>query len=437
MAEIRIAFRQGGNSGQFTREGWADPEGHGSWTEGPNSHLRFSGLFAGVPYAVAIDLGPYLAPPMLAAQALTVSVNGHLCFEDRLNGPCQIRFTIPAGAIPPGGQAEMVLTCSDAVAPMTLGTGADMRRLGFSVWQVTLEDQPAVAAAPLAVRPAEPVFAPVPLGIVPQALPAVAPPPPAAPAPGPIEFRAAGTCPLCGQATEFIARRATPLPEQWYPNWFRDGLRCAKCDSLPRERALFTVVERLYPNWRDLAIHESSPGDRGASLRFRQECRGYVETQYDPELGFGKTDAAGRYRSENLEAQTFPGQSFDLVITQDVFEHLFEPDKAIREIARTLRPGGAYIMTVPIANEARPSSRRAARTSQGVKMLAEAQYHGNPVSAQGSLVTIDWGFDIVDYLAAHSGLSVSMFYFDDISRGMRAICMEVIVCRKLGMPPSL
>jgi len=40
-------------------------------------------------------------------------------------------------------------------------------------------------------------------------------------------------------------------------------------------------------------------------------------------------------------------ESFDLVITLDVFEHVLRPAKAFAEIARTLKPGGAHIYTVP------------------------------------------------------------------------------------------
>ncbi len=32
-------------------------------------------------------------------------------------------------------------------------------------------------------------------------------------------------------------------------------------------------------------------------------------------------------------------------LTQDVFEHLFDPAAAFREIARTLQPGGAHVFT--------------------------------------------------------------------------------------------
>jgi hypothetical protein len=251
------------------------------------------------------------------------------------------------------------------------------------------------------------------------------------------EFRTAGRCPLCGKDTEFVATRDDPIPEQWHPNWFRESLKCLSCNSIPRQRAIFAVIELLYPEWRNMLMHESSPGPGGASGRFLAECPRYIASHYDEPLGFGNMHPSGWYRSENLEAQTFPDESFDLVITQDVFEHLFAPHKAIAEIARTLRPGGAHIMTVPIVNQTKPSARRALRDGSTVAHLLEPMYHGDPMSKDGILVTIDWGYDIIDYLAAHSTLSVSMYYIDDLSRGIRAAFNEVLVCRKSPALPAL
>ena len=253
-------------------------------------------------------------------------------------------------------------------------------------------------------------------------------------APG-IEFRAEGRCPICRNETAFVAKRDSPLPEKFYPNWFRGDLKCQSCGSIPRQRALFAVLEMLYPNWRELAIHESSPSTGGASARLRQECPGYVASQYNPALGFGNTHPSGRYRSEDLERQTFDNSVFDIVITQDVFEHLFAPDRAIREIARTLKPGGAHICTVPLVNRNKPSVRRARITTEGVDHILPPSYHGNPMSTEGSLCTVDWGYDIMEYLTSHSGMPTTMYYIDDLSRGIRAYLIEVLVSRKVTSIP--
>ena len=79
-------------------------------------------------------------------------------------------------------------------------------------------------------------------------------------------------------------------------------------------------------------------------------------------------------------------KSFDLFLSQDVFEHIFHPDRAIKEIERVLKPAGAYIMTVPIIMKSRELQRRAAIDECGnVVYLREAQYHGNPIDARRAL----------------------------------------------------
>src|ERR1700690_3539025 len=96
---------------------------------------------------------------------------------------------------------------------------------------------------------------------------------------GKFEFRSAGKCPLCKCETEFVATRDAPLDDQWHGLWFRNDLKCANCGSIPRERAIFVVLEMMFPNWRQLKIHESSPGSRGMSPKLRAECPGYVASQ--------------------------------------------------------------------------------------------------------------------------------------------------------------
>ncbi|HEX8189723.1 MAG TPA: class I SAM-dependent methyltransferase [Pyrinomonadaceae bacterium] len=53
---------------------------------------------------------------------------------------------------------------------------------------------------------------------------------------------------------------------------------------------------------------------------------------------------------EPIERCGFADGSFDAVILAAVLEHLYDPDATVREIARVLRPGGAFFVDVP--NEA-------------------------------------------------------------------------------------
>jgi Methyltransferase domain len=237
-------------------------------------------------------------------------------------------------------------------------------------------------------------------------------------------FQNEGWCPICEERITFTARYS----------WFRDHYLCDRCGSIPRERALMHVIQTRYPSWRDLAVHESSPGNRGASVKLSQECRSYTASQYDPQLGFGKTHPNGGYRSENLEKQTFPDEAFDLVVTQDVFEHIFDARAAFIEIARTLKPGGAHIFTTPLVNKKKPSEKVASVSDAGIVYHHPAEYHGNPMSAEGALVTWHWGEDIVTHIKDASGLDTEVVALDDLKMGIRAEFIEVLVTTR---PSSL
>lgn len=231
----------------------------------------------------------------------------------------------------------------------------------------------------------------------------------------------AGYCPICSAETIFSANDP----------WFRDALLCTTCTdgSLPRERALCQTIENVRPNWRQLSIHESSPSMRGLSLLFARECRGYTPTHFFPEAPLGEHHQG--YRCEDLEKQTFADETFDIVISQDVMEHVFEPNQVYKETWRTLKPDGVYIHTTPIYKELVVSQRRAERLPDGtIGHLFEPEYHGNPVDRCGSLVTFHYGYDLADLIAHWAPFDVEVRRFNDLTHGIVAEFSEVIVCRK-------
>jgi SAM-dependent methyltransferase len=231
-----------------------------------------------------------------------------------------------------------------------------------------------------------------------------------------------GYCYVCRRKTMFLKTG----------DWLRDQYLCLFCLSIPRQRQLLRVLETEYPRWSDLRIHESSPCGP-ASEMIRQQCKGYLGSQYFPDV------ASGYYlngvRCENLEKMSFIDREFDLVITQDVFEHVLRPDRAFSEICRTLKPGGAHLFTVPLY-QGRKTVTRAIAATEGVKFLQEPVYHSNPVDDAGSLVVTDWGADIIDFIASVSGMESTVISDKDSRFGIDGEFLEVIISRKATTPPE-
>ncbi len=213
-----------------------------------------------------------------------------------------------------------------------------------------------------------------------------------------------GTCSICEHSTLFVETGA----------WLRDQYLCVRCGSIPRWRALLCRLDAEYADWRDLAIHESSPGGP-ASDKLRRQAAGYSSSQYlGPDVPPGST--VGNVSCQDLCDLTFDDGSFDLFITQDVLEHVLRPDLAVQEIARVLKPGGAHVFTVPIHPD-QATVVRAVPTETGVEHLLPPEYHGNPVDPNGSLVVREWGIDLLEFISLHCRLQTEAQYHHDRRRG--------------------
>lgn len=230
-------------------------------------------------------------------------------------------------------------------------------------------------------------------------------------------FSCNGWCPICEESVIFSSNY----------DWLRDHLLCSGCGSVPRERALMRVIKERFPNYRDLIVHETSPGNRGASVKLANECANYTSSQYFKDLSPGEIHACG-VRCENLEKLSFDDFSFDLFVSQDVMEHVFDPVSAFREIHRVLRPGGAHIFTVPIINKWKKTDIWASYNELGeIIYHGTPEYHGNPVDPDGALVTMHWGYDIASFISDKAGMPTVIVQIDDINQGIRAEYIDVLV----------
>jgi SAM-dependent methyltransferase len=232
-----------------------------------------------------------------------------------------------------------------------------------------------------------------------------------------------GYCPICEKDARFVASG----------KWYRGTLICKSCanGSVPRERALAHVLNRERPQWRRLDIHESSPANRGISLKLKRECKSYVGSHFFPNEPFGSVVKG--WRNEDIENQTFRDDSFDIVISLDVTEHVFNPKRMFEEIFRTLRQGGLYLSTFPIRKGlVDPAVQLARLKADGsIEFLKNPpEYHGNPIDGKGALVTWDYGYDIHQLISFWTPFQVEITRFSDRRQGIIGEYTEVIVCRK-------
>jgi methionine biosynthesis protein MetW len=143
------------------------------------------------------------------------------------------------------------------------------------------------------------------------------------------------------ERTEVEPSASTLEARAYYDSyWETEGWACQ-----PPAKLLDLFERNVSPGARCLDV---GCGDGGTSGPWLTEHADY--------LGVDVSESAVEMaRERNLEVQLiedaadlpFPDETFDVGVCTEVLEHLFEPQKALAEIRRVLRPGGRVITTVP------------------------------------------------------------------------------------------
>lgn len=215
-----------------------------------------------------------------------------------------------------------------------------------------------------------------------------------------------GYCQICEKQVNFESKN----------KWFRDHYLCPFCKSKPRERALLYMLEKIHPEYRNLIIHESSPCFRATSLKLKKICKNYTYSYYIEGTQSGDYLQSYKCTCQDLRKTTFGNNTFDIMITQDVMEHVFELEKIFEEIARILKVGGSHIFTTPMINKNKTTIKRAELLNGKVIYLLPPNYHGSPVDKSGSLVTYDFRYDISKFCPKNCYFTI--FFIEDKYYGL-------------------
>jgi SAM-dependent methyltransferase len=196
-----------------------------------------------------------------------------------------------------------------------------------------------------------------------------------------------GWCAPCGRAVELLS--------DWrYSDGatinFREHLACPRCGLNNRQR----FVAHVAPRWGQPPFYlyeQVTPFYAWASANLPQ----VVGSEY-----LGHTHASGTVidgvRHEDALALSFADASIGTIISNDVFEHVPDIDASLAECVRVLRPDGVMLFSIPFYDTRDHIERRAELRDGEVVELLDAQYHGNPVDENGSLVFYDYGWDILE-----------------------------------------
>ena len=163
------------------------------------------------------------------------------------------------------------------------------------------------------------------------------------------EIQQNGLCTICGYQGNFPLGNERSLRESYACPNCRFTLRWRDqasviIDEFGRGQALSIddlVSKKLL---QDVAIYE--PALRGPFVQRLRGLKNYTRSYFRPDEPLG-TESSDGVRNEDLTQLTFDEDSFDLIISSDVMEHLPNIELAFAETLRVLRPGGVHVFTIP------------------------------------------------------------------------------------------
>lgn len=162
------------------------------------------------------------------------------------------------------------------------------------------------------------------------------------------KFDQRGTCAICGHTGRQI-QNSWVLSRELRSRWgfdlaTRESQFCEQCGCSLRVRRIAETLIGLYghgastltelvreDSFRELEIAEINSVGRMHPYLDQVPHLTYVE-----------------YPEEDITALSWSERSFDLVLTSDTLEHVPDPERALRETLRVLRPGGRHVFTVPV-----------------------------------------------------------------------------------------
>lgn len=140
-----------------------------------------------------------------------------------------------------------------------------------------------------------------------------------------------GRCGVCGSAYGFI------LPIEAVKNGnFRESFGCVSCRRVRRERVILEKIKEYHSAGKKNIYILETGNNYKLIKRYAKNIIGSEYISADYKSG----DLVRGVLHEDAHDLSFENESFDIVVSRDVFEHINDPHKCLKEAFRVLRWGG-------------------------------------------------------------------------------------------------
>lgn len=223
-----------------------------------------------------------------------------------------------------------------------------------------------------------------------------------------------GFCDACERDTKFLG--------DWnYSNGvtpnFRERLICQFCGLNNRQRFMVRLLTQLVnegKSTKDIYLYEQVT-DFYLFIKKRFPEMNVIGSEY---LGTEKKggEIINGIRHEDALNLSFADESFDIIISNEVFEHVPNIHFALSESKRILKNGGRLLISIPFSYQEK-SIQRAVIENGMLKYLLPAEFHGNPLSETGSLVFYDFGWDFIGFCRSNGFKDAYMLGYYSYAHG--------------------
>lgn len=161
-------------------------------------------------------------------------------------------------------------------------------------------------------------------------------------------------CPICGVRLRAFkpmwksywrdfAKYAPVHPPTAMETLNLEAFTCPRCDAFDRDRLTAIYLDEVFGSFdraRSYRLLEFAPGDA-----LRKKLKNY------PFIAYRSADLSRKTVDEQVDLTdmvTYPDRSLDIILCSHILEHIPDDRKAMREIARVLKPDGFAIILVPL-----------------------------------------------------------------------------------------